>query len=106
MAKSHHLEKDRLANVIAAIQILGVFDCSSGNPIVRLKCPTALTPPDRNKAARGAARVLRRSGVDAAIGEQAKDLLSQPEPPATAERPRNCCRQYRERGQQCTGASR
>jgi len=30
MAKSHHLEKDRLANVIAAIQILGVFDCSSG----------------------------------------------------------------------------
>jgi len=30
MAKSHYLEKDRLANVIAAIQILGVSDRSSG----------------------------------------------------------------------------
>lgn len=29
MAKSHYLEKDRLANVIAAIQILGVSDRSS-----------------------------------------------------------------------------
>jgi hypothetical protein len=26
MAKSHYLEKDRLANAIAAIQILGVSD--------------------------------------------------------------------------------
>jgi hypothetical protein len=30
MAKRHYLEKDRLANVIAAIQILGVSDRSSG----------------------------------------------------------------------------
>jgi hypothetical protein len=30
MANSHYLEKDRLANVIAAIQILGVSDRSSG----------------------------------------------------------------------------
>lgn len=30
MAKSHYLEKDRLANVIAAIQILGVADRASG----------------------------------------------------------------------------
>jgi hypothetical protein len=30
MAKSHYLEKDRLANVIAAIQILGVSDRASG----------------------------------------------------------------------------
>jgi len=31
MAKSHYLEKDRLANVIAAIQILGVADRASGS---------------------------------------------------------------------------
>jgi hypothetical protein len=31
MAKSHYLEKDRLANVLAAIQILGVSDRSSGS---------------------------------------------------------------------------
>lgn len=31
MAKSHYLESDRLANVIAAIQILGVSDRSSGS---------------------------------------------------------------------------
>lgn len=30
MAKSQYLEKDRLANVIAAIQILGVSECASG----------------------------------------------------------------------------
>jgi len=30
MAKSPHLEKDRLADVMAAIQILGVSDRSSG----------------------------------------------------------------------------
>lgn len=30
MAKSHYLEKDRMANVIAAIQILGVSDFASG----------------------------------------------------------------------------
>jgi hypothetical protein len=30
MAKSQYLEKDRLANLIAAIQILGVSDCASG----------------------------------------------------------------------------
>ena len=30
MAKSHYLEKDRLPNLIAAIQIFGVSDLSSG----------------------------------------------------------------------------
>ena len=46
-------------------------------------------PPDRNKAARELLAFYAEAGVDAAIGEQANDLLSQPEPPPAAERPRN-----------------
>jgi DNA polymerase len=45
--------------------------------------------PDRNKAARELLAFYAEAGVDAAIGEQANDLLSQPEPPPAAERPRN-----------------
>jgi uracil-DNA glycosylase family 4 len=45
--------------------------------------------PDRNKAARELLAFYAEAGVDAAIGEQANDLLSQPEPPSAAERPRN-----------------
>ena len=37
--------------------------------------------PDRNKAARELLAFYAEAGVDAAIGEQANDLLSQPEPP-------------------------
>ena len=44
--------------------------------------------PDRTKAARELLAFYAEAGVDAAIGEQANDLLSQPEPPP-AERPRN-----------------
>jgi uracil-DNA glycosylase family 4 len=44
---------------------------------------------DRNKAARELLAFYAEAGVDAAIGEQANDLLSQPEPPPGAERPRN-----------------
>jgi DNA polymerase len=43
----------------------------------------------RNKAARELLAFYAEAGVDAAIGEQANDLLSQPEPPPAAERPRN-----------------
>ena len=42
--------------------------------------------PDRNKAARELLAFYAEAGVDAAIGEQANDLLSQP--PAAAEQPR------------------
>ena len=45
--------------------------------------------PDRNKTARELLAFYAEAGVDAAIGEQANDLLSQPEPPPAAERPRN-----------------
>jgi uracil-DNA glycosylase family 4 len=45
--------------------------------------------PDRNKAARELLAFYAEAGVDAAIGEQANDLLSQPEPPRAAEQPRN-----------------
>jgi len=45
--------------------------------------------PDRNKAARELLAFYAEAGVDAAIGEQANDLLSQPEPPPAAERPQN-----------------
>jgi uracil-DNA glycosylase family 4 len=46
--------------------------------------------PDRNKAARELLAFYAEAGVDAAIGEQANDLLSQPEPPpAAADRPRS-----------------
>ena len=44
--------------------------------------------PDRNKAARELLAFYAEAGVDATIGEQANDLLSQPEPPAAAEQPR------------------
>ena len=46
--------------------------------------------PDRNKAARELLAFYAEAGVDAAIGEQAKDRLSEPEPPVapTVERPR------------------
>jgi hypothetical protein len=44
--------------------------------------------PDRNKA-RELLAFYAEAGVDVAIGEQANDLLSQPEPPPAAERPRN-----------------
>src|SRR5260221_5096841 len=44
---------------------------------------------DRNKAARELLAFYAEAGIDAAIGEQANDLLSQPEPPPAAERPRN-----------------
>ena len=46
--------------------------------------------PDRNKAARELLAFYAEAGVDAAIGEQAKDRLSEPEPPAApaVERPR------------------
>src|SRR6476646_10809434 len=45
--------------------------------------------PDRNKAARELLAFYAEAGVDSAIGEQANDLLSQPEPPPATERPRN-----------------
>ena len=45
--------------------------------------------PDRNKAARELLAFYAEAGVDAAIGEQANDLLSQPEPPPATERPPN-----------------
>jgi len=45
--------------------------------------------PDRNKAARELLAFYAEAGVDAAIGEQANDLLSQPEPHPAAERPPN-----------------
>src|SRR5438105_15397761 len=45
--------------------------------------------PDRNKAARDLLAFYAEAGVDSAIGEQANDLLSQPEPQPAAERPRN-----------------
>jgi uracil-DNA glycosylase family 4 len=45
-------------------------------------------PPDRNKAARELLAFYAEAGVDAAIGEQANDLLSQQEPPESAEQPR------------------
>jgi uracil-DNA glycosylase len=45
--------------------------------------------PDRNKAARELLAFYAEAGVDAAIGERANDLLSQPEPPAVAEPPRH-----------------
>lgn len=47
MAKSHYLEKDRLANVIAAIQILGVADRSWGTLhrwVAELEASEELTP--------------------------------------------------------------
>jgi hypothetical protein len=47
MAKSHYLEKDRLANVIAAIQILGVSDHASGTLnrwVAELEASEELTP--------------------------------------------------------------
>jgi len=46
--------------------------------------------PDRNKAARELLAFYAEAGVDAAIGEQAKDRLPEPEPPAApaVERPR------------------
>jgi DNA polymerase len=50
---------------------------------------SAAMTPDRNKAARELLAFYAEAGVDAAIGEQANDLLSQPEPPPAAERPRN-----------------
>src|SRR5476651_1153404 len=49
---------------------------------------SAAMTPDRNKAARELLAFYAEAGVDAAIGEQANDLLSQPEPPPAAERPR------------------
>jgi hypothetical protein len=47
MAKSQYLEKDRLANVIAAIQILGVSECASGTVdrwAAELEASEELTP--------------------------------------------------------------
>ena len=44
---------------------------------------------DRNKAARELLAFYAEAGVDAAIGEQANDLLSQPEPPPVTAQPRN-----------------
>jgi hypothetical protein len=47
MAKGHYLEKDRLANVIAAIQILGVSEAASGTLdrwAAELEAPEELTP--------------------------------------------------------------
>lgn len=47
MAKSHYLEKDRLANVIAAIQILGAADRSWGTLhrwVAELEASEELTP--------------------------------------------------------------
>ena len=47
MAKSHYLEKDRLANVIAAIQILGVSDQASATVnrwVAELEASEELTP--------------------------------------------------------------
>ena len=53
--------------------------------------------PDRNKAARELLAFYAEAGVDAAIGEQANDLLSQPEPPAGRRTAAKCCKQCRER---------
>jgi hypothetical protein len=47
MAKSQYLEKDRLANVIAAIQTLGVSECVSGTIdrwVAELEASEELTP--------------------------------------------------------------
>ena len=49
--------------------------------------------PDRNKAARELLAFYAEAGVDAAIGEQANDLLSQPELPPVAEPPRHAASQ-------------
>jgi uracil-DNA glycosylase len=52
-----------------------------------------MTTPDRNKAARELLAFYAEAGVDAAIGEEARDFLSAPEPAPlperTAETPRN-----------------
>jgi len=58
--------------------------------------------PDRNKAARELLAFYAEAGVDAAIGEQANDLLSQPEPPATAERPRTAAGNIASEGSSAT----
>jgi hypothetical protein len=53
MAKSHYLEKDRLANLIAAIQILGVSDRSSGTLnrwVAELEASEELTPEQLNSS--------------------------------------------------------
>ena len=52
MAKSQYLEKDRLANVIAAIQILSVSDCASGTVdrwAAELEASEELTPEQIEK---------------------------------------------------------
>jgi hypothetical protein len=52
MAKSQYLEKDRLANVIAAIQILGVSECASGTIdrwAAELEASEELTPEQIEK---------------------------------------------------------
>jgi hypothetical protein len=52
MAKSQYLEKDRLANVIAAIQILGVSECASGTLdrwAAELEASEELTPQEIEK---------------------------------------------------------
>jgi hypothetical protein len=49
MAKSQYLEKDRLANVIAAIQILGVSECAAGTIdrwAAELEASEELTPEE------------------------------------------------------------
>jgi DNA polymerase len=45
--------------------------------------------PDRSKAARELLAFYAEAGVDAALGEEANDLLSQPAPPPAAEPARN-----------------
>lgn len=52
MAKSQYLEKDRLGNVIAAIQILGVSECASGTIdrwAAELEASEELTPKQLEK---------------------------------------------------------
>jgi hypothetical protein len=53
MAKSHYLEPDRLANVIAAIQILGVADRPSGTLnrwVAELEASQEMTPEQLDQA--------------------------------------------------------
>jgi hypothetical protein len=115
MAKSHYLEKDRLANVIAAIQILGVSDRSSGSLnrwVAELEASEELTSEQLDQSPikfaerkkwltvfeqhpeffktytlRGEQRVLLRMRYAQAVNLDLKAEAAAPEKPETNEKP-------------------